>query len=120
MLFYDIGLGEETLRELAASPTTIYDSLVSLIPVNLDKRIFNNTIYFYYDRISRVPGLTIDRIKEIRLDYMRSHQGALYGDMSEFISLPNFEGGKRIEIRISDITAPRALKGNRSSSKESL
>ena len=117
MLYYDLGLDEEALAELASS-YDIYSAIVELIPNNLDKRILNNTVYFYYDAVSRVPGLSNVRIQEIRLDYMRNHQRALYGDMTEFISIPAFEGGKRVEIRNVDPTIRAAVSRNRRRVKE--
>lgn len=113
LLYYNLHLGEEELLELAKSPSTIFNNLEKKIPVNLDKRIFNNTVFYYYSCISSLPGLTVDLVKQIRLDYMRNHQGAIYGDMTEFISIPEFKGGKRVEIRISDITTPRTIKSSR-------
>lgn len=117
MLYYDLKLDEEALESLASS-YDIYEDLIQLIPNNLDKRILNNTVYFYYDAVSRVPGLSNTRIQEIRLDYMRNHQGALYGDMTEFISIPTFEGGKRIEIRNADPTTRISVSRNHRRSKE--
>ena len=120
MLYYGLGFTEDELRDLAYSPLTIYETIIKALPVNLDKRIVNNTVFFYYDAISKVHNLPADLVKEIRLDYMRNHQGALYGDMSEFISIPSFEGGKRIEIRISDVTTPRTIKRNGSTGRRPI
>ena len=109
MLYYELNLNADALKSLARSPQEIYIELMQLIPSNLDKRIVNNTVFFYFSKIATQPGLSLELAKEIKLEYMRNHQGALYGDLSEMISIPNFEGGQRIEVRVSDAATTRSF-----------
>ena len=109
MLYYDLYLDAGALKSMARSPQETYNNLIQLIPPNLDKRIVNNTIFFYFSKIATQPGLSLELAKEIKLEYMRNHQGALYGDLSEMISIPNFEGGQRVEVRVSDAATSRSF-----------
>ena len=99
MLVYNLNLNDTMLRDLAMCPEGIYAELTNLIPRNLDKRIFNNTVYYYFDVMSKLPKLLPGASKAIRFQYMRYHQAPIYGDMAEVIFIPSFEGGKRIGIR---------------------
>lgn len=111
MLVYNLNLTDDVLRDLSCYPEAIYNELSGQIPKNLDKRIFNNTIYYYFDVLSRLPRLSLESRKAIRFQYMRYHQGPIYGDMAEIIFLPSYEGGKRIGIRNKEVGST-AIKRN--------
>ena len=99
MLVYLLDLSPEVLYDLSKNPEGIYSEISAMIPQNLDRRIFNNTVYYYFEQISTLPELSLAVANTIRFQYMRFHQAPLYGDMDEIIYIPTFEGGHRVAER---------------------
>ena len=99
MFVYKLDLDKTQLENMSRYPEGIYDQLKELIPVNLDRRVFNNTIYHYFEQISLLPHLSRVESNSIRFQYMRYHNAPLYGDMDEVIYIPTYEGGIRYAKR---------------------
>lgn len=97
MLFYDLELDVKKVLEDVKDPDEFYTLLVEQVPKNIDKRIFNNTTFYYFS--VACSNLSREVASNWITVFMQKYLGELVGDLQLPITLQHFVGGQRFERR---------------------